>query len=102
MFPDLLTMGVALLVLLTAGLALLAAFLVWRDGYVRGWRSSRTRPPACPSCGYNLSGLTRCRCPECGTEYSIDELWQSILPLGKSSPRHVESTQPVRKGQQTT
>ena len=26
----------------------------------------RTRNVACPLCGYNLRGLTACRCPECG------------------------------------
>jgi len=67
--------GVVLLVLLTAGLMLFAAFLLWRDGYRRGWRSARDMPPKCPKCGYNLSGLTHCRCPECGTEYRLDELW---------------------------
>ena len=69
--------GVGLLVVLTAGLTLLATFLVWRDGYRRGWWSAREAPPTCPKCGYNLSGLTQCRCPECGTEYRLDELWRT-------------------------
>ena len=69
--------GVVLLVVLTAGLTLFAAFLLWRDGYRRGWRSAREMPPTCPKCGYNLSGLTQCRCPECGTEYRLDELWRT-------------------------
>ena len=74
--PFLLEAGVFLLVLLTGGLALFVVFLIWRDGYGRGWRAARATPPKCLRCGYNLSGLTQCRCPECGTEYRIDDLWR--------------------------
>lgn len=28
----------------------------------------------CPQCGYSLIGLRDLRCPECGTEFTIDEL----------------------------
>ena len=28
----------------------------------------------CPHCGYSLIGLRDLRCPECGTQFSIDEL----------------------------
>jgi hypothetical protein len=31
--------------------------------------------PSCLRCGYLLKGLTRTRCPECGTEPTLDELW---------------------------
>ena len=31
--------------------------------------------PHCPSCGYLLKGLRATRCPECGTEPTLDELW---------------------------
>lgn len=67
--------GAILLVLLTLGVTALGAALVWRNGYVRGWRAPRTNPPLCPRCKYDLSGLSHCRCPECGTEYRLDELW---------------------------
>ena len=70
-------MGVWLLVGLVAALTVLAAFLVWRNGYVSGWRAARKNTPCCPRCGYNLSGLTHCRCPECGTEYQLEQLWNS-------------------------
>ena len=76
MSSDLVTVAVLLLVLLTAGLTLFVVFLVWRNGYVRGWRRARHAPPRCPKCGYNLSGLTHCRCPECGSEYRLEELWR--------------------------
>jgi hypothetical protein len=71
--------GVWLLVGLVAALSLFAAFLLWRNGYVRGWRAARDRPPTCPKCQYNLSGLTQCRCPECGTEYRLEELWAAAV-----------------------
>lgn len=28
----------------------------------------------CPACGYSMIGLEECRCPECGTQTTIDEL----------------------------
>ncbi|MDB5294009.1 MAG: hypothetical protein JWL69_5250 [Phycisphaerales bacterium] len=28
----------------------------------------------CPNCEYNLTGLTSTRCPECGTQFTLDEL----------------------------
>ncbi|MDB5303490.1 MAG: hypothetical protein JWM97_1039, partial [Phycisphaerales bacterium] len=28
----------------------------------------------CPTCGYNLTGLTATRCPECGSQFTLDEL----------------------------
>lgn len=28
----------------------------------------------CEFCGYDLRGLDRCRCPECGTDFDLDEL----------------------------
>jgi hypothetical protein len=31
--------------------------------------------PRCLSCGYRLRGLTSTRCPECGDERTLDELW---------------------------
>ena len=71
--------GVWLLVGLVSALSLFAAFLLWRNGYVRGWRAARERPPTCPNCQYNLSGLTQCRCPECGTEYRLEELWAAAV-----------------------
>jgi DNA-directed RNA polymerase subunit RPC12/RpoP len=29
---------------------------------------------ACPSCGYNLRGLKEAKCPECGAEFTLDQL----------------------------
>ncbi len=68
--------GVLLLVVVTVAAAALFAFLVWRSGYVRGWRAARHTPPICPACGYNMTGLSECRCPECGAAYRLDQLWR--------------------------
>jgi hypothetical protein len=37
-------------------------------GPLRRWR--RRRKGLCVKCGYNLTGLTEPRCPECGTEFA--------------------------------
>lgn len=78
---DFVSIGVLLLVLLTLVVAALFVFLVWRNGYVRGWRAARETPPTCPTCGYEMTGLTQCRCPECGREYTLEELWRT--PVGR-------------------
>ena len=40
----------------------------------------------CPECGYSMVGLTSSRCPECGREYTLDELVRlqgiRLLPPG--------------------
>ncbi len=42
-------------------------FLVARRGSPKGTRNDG---PRCGACGYNLTGLTEPRCPECGTGYT--------------------------------
>jgi len=37
--------------------------------------ASTSQAPACMSCGYSLQGLKATRCPECGDEPTIDQLW---------------------------
>jgi len=34
----------------------------------------------CPSCGYNLTGLTAARCPECGTIFDWDDVRRAADP----------------------
>ncbi len=83
----LITVGVILLVVLTGGVTLFAIFLLWRDGFRRGWRSAREQPPICPACGYNLSGLPQGRCPEGGSEFLLDELWRTpVVGVRRDSP----------------
>lgn len=35
----------------------------------------------CPQCSYSLIGLTSTRCPECGDEPTLDQLWTRTLAL---------------------
>lgn len=60
------------------------AWGVWMIFLVRLWPlrseraegAARAEGPACPGCGYSLSGLSHTRCPECGLEPTLDELWR--------------------------
>jgi hypothetical protein len=62
----------------TAPLAwLIAVTIVWRETpRERAARLKSVNKDAivCPKCGYNLTGLQGTRCPECGTQYTLDEL----------------------------
>lgn len=51
----------------------LMAVLVWRETPEE--RQRRTTVVSCPECGYDLHGLSECRCPECGQQYTIDQLY---------------------------
>ena len=56
---------------------LIAVTIIWREtAQERGARLKQTDKSAivCPKCGYNLTGLQNTRCPECGTQYTLDEL----------------------------
>lgn len=56
---------------------------LWMAGTVTLWpmRADDIAPhwltPRCRNCGYLLSGLRATRCPECGDEPTLDELWLS-------------------------
>lgn len=59
-----------------------AIALIWRE--TPGERAGRLRLPgdvalACPKCGYDLRGLHEARCPECGTQYTLDGLLALLL-----------------------
>jgi hypothetical protein len=55
---------------------------IWMAWTARRW-SVREGPvdpgsaPRCMSCGYLLIGLRSTRCPECGDEPTLDELWRA-------------------------
>ena len=56
---------------------LVATVILWRDTPEE--RSQRARASSrstivCPTCGYNLTGLSESRCPECGSKFTLDEL----------------------------
>jgi hypothetical protein len=64
---------------------LVATVLVWRETDEE--RSARLRlqdrrgdQPAvpCPTCGYDLTGLNGTRCPECGCEFTVDEIFAAL------------------------
>ncbi|MCP4251248.1 MAG: hypothetical protein GY778_29780 [bacterium] len=44
-------------------------------------------PPTCPNCGYNLTGLTSPRCPECGVVFRQKEVEQRARELSVETVR---------------
>ena len=55
----------------------LATVLVWKETPAeRVQRLAGIGAPAvtCPLCGYNLAGLHEARCPECGGQFTLDQL----------------------------
>lgn len=51
--------------------------LIWRE--TTDERADRLRHVAgdvlcCPRCGYNMTGLHEARCPECGAQYTLNQL----------------------------
>ncbi len=53
------------------------AAAVWIGATAYLWPGGPTRHIArlpCPRCGYDLRGLHEARCPECGTQYTLDGL----------------------------
>jgi len=56
---------------------LVATVLIWqKTAEERALRlqNSGTDTIVCPTCGYNLTGLKEARCPECGTQFTLDQL----------------------------
>jgi hypothetical protein len=62
-----------------------AAPLLWLVGTIFVWRETSTERAArasssgrdavtCPTCGYNLTGLKESRCPECGSQFTLDQI----------------------------
>jgi len=62
------------------------AIMLWMVGTVIVWRetaeerarrvtNSSADAVTCPSCGYNMTGLTEPTCPECGSKYTLNELF---------------------------
>lgn len=52
--------------------------VVWKETEVESSRRKRGGPDRvipCPKCGYDMKGLAMARCPECGTEFTLDELF---------------------------
>ena len=62
-----------------------SAILLWLVATCFLWRESPTERAdrlagtgrdgvVCPTCGYNLTGLKEPRCPECGSQFTLDQL----------------------------
>ncbi len=52
--------------------------VVWKETKLESLRRERDGPGLvipCPKCEYDLKGLAVARCPECGTEFTLDELF---------------------------
>lgn len=65
-----------------------SAILLWLVATCFLWRESPTERAerlgatgrdgvVCPTCGYNLTGLKEPRCPECGSQFTLDQLLAS-------------------------
>jgi DNA-directed RNA polymerase subunit RPC12/RpoP len=69
--------NLVLLGILIPSLWLIATIIYWRETLAeRAARLGRTGRAniSCPTCGYNLTGLSEARCPECGSKFTLDEL----------------------------
>jgi hypothetical protein len=56
---------------------LVATCFIWRESPLeRAARLDGTGRDGvvCPTCGYNLTGLKEPRCPECGSQFTLDQL----------------------------
>jgi hypothetical protein len=59
---------------------LIGASLAWREYAAERMArlgGARRHGVVCPACGYDLTGLSESRCPECGARYTLDELLAS-------------------------
>ena len=56
--------------------------LVWKE--TAGEQAERLRGAnagkvKCPECDYDMTGLREARCPECGTQYTLDQLFGAAM-----------------------
>lgn len=63
--------------------------IVWRETALERVHRLHTSAPgalACPKCGYNMTGLHQARCPECGTQFTLDELVTAVTGANGELP----------------
>ena len=68
----------------------LSTVLIWRETAAErlGRLTAHGMPAlACPLCGYDLSGLTEARCPECGATFTLEQL---VLARPRAVPQPAE------------
>jgi len=68
---------------------LIATVFIWRETAAERaarMKASGNATITCPTCGYNLTGLSECRCPECGSRFTLDEL----MALQPSADKEIE------------
>lgn len=69
------------------------AAVFWIFGTAIAWRETKSERAArlqhlginavaCPNCGYNLTGLSQSNCPECGSSYTLDQLFAALTAHG--------------------
>lgn len=55
----------------------LATVLIWRETpaeRIERLSLAGRETVCCPLCGYNMTGLREARCPECGVQFTLDQL----------------------------
>lgn len=56
----------------------LATVFIWRETAqerLERLKAAGTDTIVCSVCGYNMTGLKEARCPECGAQYTLDQLY---------------------------
>ncbi len=53
--------------------------------------SARETTVVCPSCGYSLAGLRQASCPECGSDFTLEQLFESQGYAAPESAPEMES-----------
>lgn len=56
----------------------LATVFIWRETAqerLARLKAAGTDTIVCSVCGYNMTGLKEARCPECGAQYTLDQLY---------------------------
>ena len=83
--------------LVVQALVILAVRLIRLRRQTRHERATATLPPTCP-CGYELTGLSIPRCPECGRAVGFDK---SVEELGLTKAEIARLAEVRRQREQT-
>jgi len=78
--PEFLSVTLATLPVIGWGVWMAWTINIWPVGASES--SAHDATPRCMKCGYPLIGLRATRCPECGDEPTLDELWQAMVEPG--------------------